>query len=296
MVKMKKIFGGILLIALVLALFAGCNQTAKTDEFAATKDITVITREEGSGTRGAFIELMGVEQNNDKGIKVDYTTPEAISTNNTAVMLTTVAGNPYAIGYISLGSLNDTVKELDIDGVKASVANIKNSSYKVARPFLLVTKGDLDGLSQDFVAYILSAEGKVVIEKAGYIGNDDTKAYNGVKQSGKIVVAGSSSVTPVMEKLKEAYLVLQPSVTIEIQQSDSTTGITAAATETCQIGMASRDLKGSETAQGLTGTKLAMDGIAIIVNTTNPLTALKSTQVKDIFTGTSLVWKDVIAK
>lgn len=293
---MKKILTGILLITLVLALFAGCNQTAKTDEFAATKDITVITREEGSGTRGAFIELMGVQQADAKGLKVDYTTPEAISTNNTAVMLTTVAGNPYAIGYISLGSLNGTVKALDIDGVKASIANIKNSTYKVARPFLLVTKGDLNGLSQDFVAYILSAEGKVVIEKAGYIGNDDTKAYSGVKQSGKIVVAGSSSVTPVMEKLKEAYLLLQPSVTIEIQQSDSTTGITAAAAGTCQIGMASRDLKDSETAQGLTGTKLAMDGIAVIVNTTNPLTALKSTQVKDIFTGTSLVWKDVIGK
>ncbi len=293
---MKRKFTGLLLLLLVLALFAGCNQTPQKAGFTNTKAITVITREEGSGTRGAFIELMGVEQKNDKGVKVDYTTEEAVSTNNTSVMLTTVAGNPYAIGYVSLGSLNDSVKALAIDGTQASVANIKNNTYKVARPFLLVTKGELDGLSQDFVNFILSAEGKVVIEKAGYIASDDTKAYSGVKQSGKIVVAGSSSVTPVMEKLKEAYLALQPNVTIEIQQSDSTTGITNTASGTCQIGMSSRELKESETAKGLTGIRLAMDGIAIIVNNDNPLTALTSAQVKNIFTGATLVWKDVIVQ
>lgn len=255
--------------------------------------ITVVSREDGSGTRGAFIELFGIEQKNDAGEKVDYTTEDAEITNSTSVMMTTIAGNTEAIGYISLGSLNDTVKAVKIDGAEASVDNIKSDVYKIARPFNIATKEGLSDVAADFIKFIMSEDGQNVIEEKKYISEGNEGAYEPANLSGKVVVAGSSSVTPVMEKLKEAYVVLNPNVTIEVQQSDSTTGMTSTIEGVCDIGMASRDLKDSEIEAGLTGTVIAMDGIAVIVNNDSPVEELSSEAVKAIFTGEVTDWEDV---
>ena len=268
------------------------TEAAAAGDFDTSKEISVNSREDGSGTRGAFIELFGVEEKAADGTKVDNTTVEANITNSTAVMMTSVAGDPYAIGYISLGSLNDTVKAAKIDGAEATTENVANGSYKVARPFNIVTKDGLSDVAKDFVDYIMSAEGQDIIEQNGYIKIDqNAAAYAGSKPEGKIVVAGSSSVSPVMEKLKEAYLAVNTNADIEIQTSDSTTGVTSTQEGICDIGMASRDLKDTET--GVTATTIAQDGIAVIVNNENPVENLTSDQVKSIFTGETTVWADV---
>jgi len=287
---MKKATVVLLAVILVLALTVGWVYAA---EFDSSKEITVISREEGSGTRGAFIELFGVEQKDADGNKVDHTTEEAIINNGTSVVITTVAGNPYAIGYISLGSLNDTVKAVKIDGAEATVENIMNESYKISRPFNIATKEGLSEVAQDFISFIMSADGQAVIEKNGYIKVSEEPAYAGSKPTGKIVVAGSSSVTPVMEKLKEAYLAVNPNASIEIQLSDSTTGMTSAIEGICDIGMASRALKDSELEAGLMPTVIAKDGIAMIVNLENPIEELTSEQVKSIFVGDLIKWSEV---
>lgn len=263
-----------------------------TDETTAEGPITVVSREDGSGTRGAFIELFGVQEEQN-GEKVDMTTTEASITNSTSVMLTSVAGDPYAIGYVSLGSLDDTVKAAKIDGVEATGENVSNGSYKIARPFNIVTKDDLSDVAQDFIDYIMSADGQAIIEENNYIKASDEGAYEGTKPEGKVVVAGSSSVTPVMEKLKEAYIGVNPNAEIEIQQSDSTTGVTSTIDGICDIGMASRELKDSETSEGVSSQVIAMDGIAVIVNQENPLDELSSEQVKDIYTGAILDWAEL---
>lgn len=280
---------GMKIASLVMALMMGVSAAAAE----VSGEITVVSREEGSGTRGAFIELTGVEEKNADGVKVDNTTEEAVVTNSTNVMMTTVAGDESAIGYISLGSLNDTVKALQIDGVDATVENIKNGTYTLARPFNIATKEGLSEVAQDFVNYILSAEGQQVIADNKYIPQDDAPAYEGKQVSGKIVVAGSSSVTPVMQKLAEAYQVVNPNAEIEVQQSDSTTGMQSAIDGICDIGMASRDLKDSEKEAGLNGQTIAMDGIAVIVNQNNDLTTLTLAQVKSIFTGEATEWENV---
>ncbi len=271
------------------------SESSAASDFDVSRDITVVSREEGSGTRGAFIELFGVEQKDENGEKVDYTTPEANVTNNTSVMMTTVAGNEYAIGYISLGSLNETVKSIQIDGVDATVDNINNGTYAISRPFNIAVKEGLSEVAQDFIDYIMSADGQKIIEDNGYITVSDAAAYAGSKPAGKVVVAGSSSVTPVMEKLKEAYLAVNPNAEIEVQQSDSSTGMTYAIEGNCDIGMASRELKDSELEAGLTPTVIAMDGIAVIVNNNSPVSNLTKDQVKAIFTGEALVWSDVVS-
>lgn len=277
---------------------SGTQETASgaenAAEFDTEREINVLTREDGSGTRGAFIELFGVEQKDESGEKMDYTTDNAVVTNSTSVMMTTVAGDAYAIGYISLGSMNDTVKAVQIDGVDATVENIKSGDYKIARPFNIATKEGLSATAQDFIDFIMSADGQAVIEDNGYISVAEAEPYSGGAESGEIVVSGSSSVTPVMEKLKEAYLAKNSGVSIEIQQSDSSTGMSDAIDGTCDIGMASRELKDSETEQGLTATVIAMDGIAVIVNQDCPSAGLTSEQVKDIFTGEAVCWKDVL--
>ena len=254
--------------------------------------ITVVSREDGSGTRGAFIELFGVEEKDADGNKVDNTTEEAEITNNTAVMMSTVAGDVDAIGYISLGSLNDSVKAAKIDGVEATAENIKSGEYKVSRPFNIATNGEVSDVAQDFIDYILSPEGQAVVEENGYIAVDSTEAES-TQPEGKVVVAGSSSVTPVMEKLKEAYAEVNPNAEIEIQQSDSTTGMTSAIDGICDIGMASRDLKDEELEAGLTTTTIANDGIAIIVNNDNPTDDLTADQVKSIYVGEVTTWGDL---
>ena len=220
------------------------------------------------------------------------TTEDAEITNSTSVMMTTVAGNEDAIGYISLGSYNDTVKALEIDGTEATVDNIKSGSYKVARPFNIATTETVSEAAQDFINFIMSEEGQKVVEDSGYISQGNEGAYESKGMTGKIVLAGSSSVTPVMEKLKEAYIALNPDVTIEVQQSDSTTGITSVIEGVCDIGMASRELKDSELEKGVTGKVIAMDGIAVIVNNDNPVEGLTSESVKGIYTGEITDWAD----
>ena len=265
-----------------------------TTSMALADEVNVISREEGSGTRGAFIELFGIEQKNEDGEKTDYTTDDCDITNSTSVMMTSVAGNDCAIDYISLGSMNETVKALLIDGVKASVENIKNGSYKVARPFNIATKSEVSDSAKDFIAFIMSAEGQAVIEANGYIAvAEDAPAFDGGKVSGKIVIAGSSSVTPVMEKLKEAYENMNPNVEIELQQSDSSSGMASAIDGVCDIGMASRELKESELEKGLTGLTIAMDGIAVIVSLDNPVEGLTTKQVRDIYMGVITDWSEM---
>ena len=262
---------------------------------AASGDITVVSREDGSGTRGAFVELFGIEEEKD-GEKVDMTTDEASVTNSTSVMMTTVAGDENAIGYISLGSLDDTVKAVKIDGVEATVDNVSNDSYKIARPFNILTSDKESDAAKDFVNYIMSSDGQKIVEDNGYIKEAaDAKAYEAADGvSGKVVVAGSSSVTPVMEKLKEAYEKANGGkITVEVQQSDSTTGITSAAEGICDIGMASRELKDEETSENLTATEIARDGIAVVVNNDNDVDELTSDQVKSIFTGETTDWDDL---
>ena len=268
--------------------------TTASGDFDNSEYINVVSREDGSGTRGAFIELFGVEEKNDAGEKIDNTTDEAIITNSTDVMLTTVAGDEYSIGYVSLGSLNDSVKAVSIDGAEATVDNIKSGDYTIARPFNIATKGTPSDVAQDFINFIMSADGQAVISDNKYIPVDDgAAAFESNGASGKIVVAGSSSVTPVMEKLKEAYAAVNSGAEIEIQESDSTTGMTDAAAGTSDIGMASRELKDSETEGGLTATVIAMDGIAVVVNNDNPTTDLSKDTVKGIYTGEITSWDGV---
>lgn len=264
----------------------------KSDGFDTSSDITVVSREDGSGTRGAFIELFGVQQE-ENGEKVDMTTEEAVIANSTAVMMTTVAGDDYAIGYASLGSLDDTTKALKVDGVEPSVDTIKDGSYKISRPFNIATKDNVSDVAQDFINYIMSEDGQKIISANKYIEVANSGAFTSTNPKGKIVVAGSSSVTPVMEKLIEAYKAINTNADIELQESDSTTGITSTSDGTCDIGMASRELKDTETALGLKATVIAMDGIAVIVNNNNPAEDYTVDQVKDIFTGSAAKWEDV---
>lgn len=267
----------------------------ETSDFDYDNDIAVISREDGSGTRGAFIELFGVEQKNDAGEKVDYTTVEATVTNNTSVMMTTVANDEYAIGYVSLGSLNDTVKAVKIDGVEATAENIKNGTYTVSRPFNLAVKDSLSDAATDFMNFILSAEGQTVIEEKGNCikVDDAAKAFETNNAEGKVVVAGSSSVTPAMEKLKEAYAAFNDKVEIEIQTNDSSTGVSSAIEGTCDLGMASRELKDTELSEGVKEVTIAKDGIAVIVNNDNPIEELTTETVKNIYVGDILTWSEI---
>ena len=270
---------------------AGTNKSASSETgFDTSKDISVVSREDGSGTRGAFIELTGVEEKDADGNKVDNTTLDASITNSTEVMMTTVSGNDYAIGYASLGSLNDTVKAVKVGGVEATADNINAGTYTLARPFNIVTGDSVSEVAQDFINYIMSEDGQKIISDNGYI-EENTGSFTSSKVKGSIVVAGSSSVTPVMEKLKEAYAKVNSNASIEIQESDSTTGVNSAIEGTCDIGMASRDLKDEE--KGVKATAIAKDGIAVIVNNNNTIDDLTVDQIKDIFTGAVTTWADV---
>ncbi len=285
-INLQKMIIGAILITSTMSVFAA-------PKFNNKKSISVLSREDGSGTRGAFVELFGIEKKDANGKKVDYTTDEAAITNSTAVMLTSVAGDNYAIGYVSLGSLNNSVKAVKIDGADATVANINNGSYKISRPFNIAVKEGLSPVAQDFVNFILSEEGQKIIAANKYIKIQNTKAYTSNKASGKIVVAGSSSVSPVMEKLIEAYKSENPNAKIELQTSDSTTGVTNAINGTCDIGMASRALKDSEKAKGVQEITIAIDGIAVIVNKANPVENMTKAQVESIFTGKVSKWVNV---
>ena len=315
--KMKKLIAVLSMVSMVAVAAAGCGngsdeQAADTTETKAeantedtkeagteagdwdsSSDITIVSREDGSGTRGAFIELFGIQEEMD-GEKVDMTTEEAQITNSTSVMMTTVTGDEYAIGYISLGSLDESVKALKIDGAEATAENVKSGDYKVSRPFNIATKKDLDNeVAKDFINYIMSAEGQKVVEDNGYIAVEGAEAFEGTQPSGKAVVGGSSSVSPVMEKLAEAYKEVNPNAEIELQTTDSTTGMTSAIDGSYDIGMASRELKEEEIAE-LDAKVIATDGIAVIVNNNNAMDELSSDQVKAIYTGEALTWDEVV--
>jgi phosphate transport system substrate-binding protein len=272
-------------LSLVLVLAAVLSAGA-----AWAEPITVVSREDGSGTRGAFVELFGVLDKDKK----DNTTDAAEIVNSTSVVVTSVVGDERAIGYISLGSLNDTVKALRVDGAEATVANVEGGKYKIARPFLIATntkaKKPLSAAAKDFIDFILSADGQKVIASRCYIPVKDTGSFTGGKAAGKVTVAGSSSVTPVMESLAEAYRKVNPKADVEIQQSDSSTGMNAAIDGICDIGMASREIKDSETQKGLSGKVIAVDGIAVIVNKKNPVSDLTKEQVRKIFAGETTDW------
>lgn len=291
---MKKTIYAVL-SAITLAVLGGTLFAApKKNKNFGKKSVVLISREEGSGTRGAFVELFGIEMKNAEGKKVDFTSEEADITNSTEVMLTSIAGNKYAIGYVSLGSLNKTVKALKIEGVSPSVSSIKNGTYKISRPFNIVTKQT--GLSEnasDFIRFILSSDGQAIVEANGYISAAQNPAYIATGKKGKITVAGSSSVTPVMEKLAEAYEKLNPEIKIEVQMSDSTTGVNSTLNGVCEIGMASRELKDSEKAKGALQTKIAIDGIAVIINKENPTESASIQSVKDLYIGTISKWGNV---
>lgn len=269
------------------------SKTGSAGSSSKSQTITVVSREDGSGTRGAFIELFGIEEKDANGKKVDNTTDDATITNSTEVMMTTVAGDEAAIGYTSLGALNSSIKALKVDGAEATAANVKSGTYKISRPFNIATKGTVSEVTQDFINYILSEDGQKIVESNGYISQGNSGAFTSNGASGKIVVAGSSSVTPVMEKLLEAYQKVNTGAKIELQESDSTTGMTAAIDGTCDIGMASRELKDSEKSAGLTNQVIALDGIAVIVNNKNSASNITSEQVKAIFTGETTDWNNV---
>ena len=277
---------------------AGCGSSSSSSgstdtKAASSKNITVVSREDGSGTRGAFIELVGVEQKDSSGKKIDMTSEDAVVVNSTATVITTVAGDESSIGYISLGALNSTVKAVKVSGVEATADNVKNGSYKLSRPFNIATKGTPNELSQDFINYIMSADGQKIVEDNGYISESNTGTYTSAGSKGKIVVAGSSSVTPVMEKLIEGYKKVNSGATIELQESDSTTGMTAVKDGTCDIGMASRELKDSEKSAGLTSQAIALDGIAVVVNSKNSISDMTIDQIKSVYTGETTEWSKV---
>ena len=298
---MKKSVSLLLAGLMLCGALAGCggndsadaNNAAEGGDAAASGTsgaITVISREDGSGTRSAFVELTGVEDDNG-----DNTTAEAEIANKTDVVLTSVAGNESAIGYVSLGSLNGTVKAIQVDGVDATVENVKSGDYTLSRPFNIATKGEPIGVAKDFINFILSADGQAIVEEEGYIKvNDAAEAFTSDGSEGQIAVGGSSSVSPVMEKLIEAYKAVNPKAQIDLQTSDSTSGMTGAMDGTFAIGMASRELKDEEAAE-LTGTAIALDGIAVVVNPASSIENLTMDQIKGIYTGEITDWADVAA-
>lgn len=299
----KKITATALFGALAVSAFAGCGGAGSSSngssdagsdsaKFDASKTISVVTREEGSGTRDAFTELTGVLVK-DGDNKTDNTTTSAVTINSTEAVITNVKDNEAAIGYISLGSLNDTVKALKIGGVEATADNVKSGDYAVSRPFNIAYKGELSDVAQDFVDYIMSSDGQKIVSDNGYVTVSENAAYSGKKPSGKISVAGSSSVSPVMEKLAEAYQKVNTNAKVEIQTSDSSAGMQSAMGGTCDIGMASRDLKDEEKS-ALKVETIAKDGIAVIVNNANTCDDLTLDQVKSIYTGETTVWSDII--
>ena len=300
--KLKKFITVVAMTAMVGTLAVGCGKSDSKDNSSDKKsesswdssnDITILSREDGSGTIGAFIELFGIEEEKN-GEKVDMTTDEAQITNSTSVMMTTVAGDDYSIGYVSLGSLDDSVKALKIDGAEATAENIKAGKYKVSRPFNIAVKKDMKNeVAKDFINYVMSEEGQKIVSDNGYIPVDGAKPYSGKKVSGKVVVGGSSSVSPVMEKLIEGYKAVNSKANVELQTTDSTTGMTSTIDGSYDIGMASRDLKDDEAAK-LQNTVIATDGIAVIVNKNNTTDELSADQVKTIYTGDATTWDEVV--
>ena len=300
--KLRKFMTMFMIMVMTAGLMVGCGNSSSDESsegeasaWDSSMDITIVSREDGSGTRGAFIELFGIEVKDESGEKIDMTTEEAQITNSTSVMMTTVAGDEYAIGYVSMGSLNDSVKAVKIDGAEATAENVKSGDYKVSRPFNIATKEDMDNeAAKDFINYILSADGQAIVAENGYIALDAESTFESTGAAGKVVVGGSSSVSPVMEKLIESYKEVNPNAEIELQTTDSTTGMTSAIDGSYDIGMASRELKDEEIAGGLVGQVIATDGIAVIVNLNNPTEDMTVDQVNTIYVGEAYTWDEVV--
>lgn len=291
--RLRKLLAAAVITAMAAAV-TGCGSKAEDTEnknagasWDMKSNISVVSREDGSGTRGAFIELLGVEEMNS-------ITEEAGITNSTSVMISTIAGNEYAIGYISLGSLDDRVKAVKVDGAEASADNIKSGMYEITRTFNIVTKESVSEDVQDFINFIMSSEGQRIIAENNYIPVEDVQRYEPNRAAGKIIVAGSSSVSSIMEKLKDAYMSVNKRVEIEIQISDSKAGITAALDGRCDIGMVSRELEDMEKEEGLVTTAIALDGIAVIVNNASKIEDMTSDQIRAVFTGDALSWKEAL--
>lgn len=304
----KKITMLVVVMIMVLSLAACGGTTTETKpaetkpaettpaapSFDTAKAINVVSREEGSGTRGAFVEITGILGKDAAGNEVDNTSIEAVIQNGTNGVMTTVAGDEYGIGYISLGSLNDTVKAVKVEGAVANAEDVKDGSYKVARPFNVAWKEDTIGeIGTDVMKFIMSEEGQKIVEDNKFVSAGNDGAYTAANLSGQITIAGSTSVTPLMEKLTEAYRALNPNVIIDIQSTGSSAGMTSAMEGAANIGMASRELKDSETAV-LTHKSIAIDGIAVIVNNANPLEDITMDEIKSIFTGETTEWSGVI--
>lgn len=287
----RKMMQGLVAVAAAVVL-AGCDRG-----FDPAAEIGLVSREDGSGTRSAFIELTGIQTKGSDGRKIDRTSPTTMIASSTAVALTTVAGDPASLGYLSLGAVNDSVKIVKVDGVAPTREDIAAGRYALVHPFNVVTRGTTDNLkpaAKDFLAWVLSTDGQDVVEKAGYLRVGDPKPYTGnAGIAGKVVCSGSSSVTPCMEKLKEAYCATHPQVTVEVQQSDSSTGVTDARDGVCDLGMASRALKASESDAGLVATAIALDGLAVVVNPQNPIENISKENLRKAFTGEITTWDQV---
>lgn len=288
---MKKRIIALVAASLAVFTFTGCKKSEK-ESFDKSHEISVISREDGSGTRGAFTELCGIAEKVD-GKTVDNTVATADITQSTGVMLTSVTDNKYAVGYVSLGSLNDNVKALAVNGVMPSTKTVKDETYKISRPFNIATGKNLSPQAEEFISYIMSSEGQSVIENEGYVTVGNQGAFKSNNTKGKITIEGSSSVTPVMEKLKEAFEKVNENITIEINQSDSTSGMNSVADGICDIGMASRELKDSEIGKGIQGKEIAMDGIVLIINKENPLNEITEENIKNIYVGSFVTWEEV---
>lgn len=285
---MKKTISLILGLVLGITMITGCS----SDDLGSLGTINVVSREDGSGTRGAFVEIIGVLEEDSEGNKNDNTYEEAIVQSGTDAVLTTVAGDINTIGYISLGSLNDRVKALKIDDVKGTSENLQNETYKISRPFNIAHMKDASPLGVDFVSFILSPEGQNIVNEEGYVeGVTDYPEYKGSSQEGTLTVAGSTSVSPVMEKLAEKYQSLNTGATIEIQSTGSSAGIQSVIEGSADIGMASRQLNDSEKEE-LIHEVIAIDGIAVIVNNENPKESITLEEVKSIYTGEITSWEN----
>jgi len=290
---MKKILSLIILGIMITIFVVGCTQNNGNSEFDPSKTINLVSREDGSGTRGAFVDIIGILEKDANGNEIDRTYEEAVIQNVTDAVMSTVAGDKYAIGYISLGSLNDKVKAVNVEGVEANADNVQNGSYKLSRPFNIAYNRASSPLAQDFIDFIISSEGQAIVVEEGYVQVDiELPSYTTTNQKGNLVVAGSTSVTPVMEKLAEGYQVLNPEVTIEIQSTGSSAGMQSAMEGTADIGMASRDLKDSEL-EVLTSKLIAIDGIAVIINNENIIEDLTIDEIKSIYVGESTEWSSV---
>ena len=282
----------ILLLIVIISILACATGCGGSSEFDTEQSINVISREDGSGTRGAFTDIFGLILQGEGGTRKDISTKEAVIAKQTDVLMASITNDKYAIGYISMGSLNDTVKAVAIDGIMPSAATVGSEEYSVVRPFWIFTKENPSELCVDFIDFVTSADGQAVVSQNYIESFRDAAEYSGNKPSGKIVVAGSSSVTPIMEKLKEAYIGVNPGAKIEIQQSDSSAGFTGTVEGTCDIGMASRDLTEDEQVQ-VNSVKIALDGIVIVVNKNNSVDNLSKQQVKEIFTGEITKWSEL---